>query len=81
MIKLNIIDDREELRRLGMPDKHGFAMRLTNSSGQSLLLSENVAAMVHGVIRGAWARFKGEELPAPDLCAHFCPPGSAKTKH
>lgn len=62
VVKVNIIDTRDGLRALGMPDKHDFAILLTQDE-QSVILSENVAAMVHGAIRGVWSRTKGEELP------------------
>ncbi len=60
--QLNIISDRKTLRELGMPDKHAFAIIVTQGN-QRVVLSENVAAMVHGAIRGAWSRHKDEQLP------------------
>lgn len=60
--QLHIIEQRPVLQELGMPDEHDFAIVLRQND-QAVVLSENVAAMIHGGIRGAWARNKGEELP------------------
>lgn len=60
--QVRILDQREHLQHFGMPDKHDFAIALVQGD-QMVFLSENVAAMVHGAIRGVWSRTKGEELP------------------